>query len=117
MQTVKAALVAAITIIALVVSLLPGLAEERGSLALTISINGAMGPAWASYVKTPWPGRRTTRRDWHSASGYAGRLDASMREIITDVLASPVPVIGYFAPPERMQASAGPTVSMRPISL
>jgi membrane-bound serine protease (ClpP class) len=31
-QTVKAALIAAIAIVALVVSLLPGLAEESGSL-------------------------------------------------------------------------------------
>jgi hypothetical protein len=50
-QTVKAALVAAIAIVALVVSLLPGLAEESGSLAQTISIDGAIGPASASYVK------------------------------------------------------------------
>src|SRR5262249_5558904 len=40
-QTVKAALVAAIAIVALVVSLLPGLAEEDGTLVLTISIDGA----------------------------------------------------------------------------
>ncbi len=36
-RTVKAALVAAIAIVALVISLLPGLAEESGSLALTVS--------------------------------------------------------------------------------
>ena len=50
MQTVKAAFAAAIAVVALVVSLLPGLAAE-GSLALTISIDGAIGPASASYVK------------------------------------------------------------------
>ena len=55
MQTVNAALVAVIAVIALVVSLLPGLAEESSNLALTISIDGAIEPASASYVKDAWP--------------------------------------------------------------
>ena len=57
MRTVKAALVAAIAIVALVISLLPGLAEESDSLALTISIDGAIGPATASYVKDALAGQ------------------------------------------------------------
>ena len=51
MQTVKAAFVAAIAVVALVVSFLPSLAEENRRLALTISLEGAIGPASASYVK------------------------------------------------------------------
>ena len=51
MQTVKAALVAAIGVVALVVSLLPALAGENENLALTVSIDGAIGPAAANYVK------------------------------------------------------------------
>jgi membrane-bound serine protease (ClpP class) len=50
-QTVKATLVAAIGIVALVVSLLPVSAEEKSSLALIISVDGAIGPTSASYVK------------------------------------------------------------------
>jgi membrane-bound serine protease (ClpP class) len=51
-QTLKSALVAAaIAVVALVVSLLPTSAGENDSLALTISIDGAIGPAAASYVK------------------------------------------------------------------
>jgi membrane-bound serine protease (ClpP class) len=50
-QTVKAALVAAVAVVALIVSLLQASASESGSLALTISIDRAIGPATANYVK------------------------------------------------------------------
>jgi membrane-bound serine protease (ClpP class) len=105
---VKAALVAAIAIVALVVSLLPGLAEESGTLALTISIDGAIGPASASYVKDAL----AKAGERHAGIvilrlNTPGGLNSSMREIITDVLASPVPVIGYVAPSGAHAASAG----------
>jgi membrane-bound serine protease (ClpP class) len=107
-QTVKAALVAAIAIVALVVSLLPGLAEESGTLALTISIDGAIGPASASYVKDAL----AKAGERHAGIvilrlNTPGGLNSSMREIIADVLASPVPVIGYVAPSGAHAASAG----------
>ena len=51
MQTMKAALVAAIGVVALICCLLPSSAEENGRLALIVSIDGAIGPASASYVK------------------------------------------------------------------
>jgi membrane-bound serine protease (ClpP class) len=47
-QTVKAALVAAIAVVVLVVSVLPASAGKNDSLALTVSIDGAIGPAAAS---------------------------------------------------------------------
>ena len=99
MRTVKAALVAAIAIVALIVSLLPGLAEESGSLALTISIDGAIGPASASYVKDALARAGERRAEIVILRlNTPGGLNTSMREIIADVLASPVPVIGYVAP-------------------
>ena len=60
-RTAKAAFVAAIAIVALVVPLLPGIAEESGSVALTISIDGAIGPAseWPS-GSTRWNKRSRT---------------------------------------------------------
>ena len=104
----KAALVATIAIVALVVCLLPALAEESGSLALTISIDGVIGPASASYVK-----EALAKADERRAGivilrlNTPGGLNSSMREIIADVLASPVPVIGYVAPSGAHAASAG----------
>ena len=92
MQTVKAALVATIGIVALIVSLLPGLAEENGSLALTISIDGAIGPASANYVKDALARASERRAEIVILRlNTPGGLNSSMREIIADVLASPVP--------------------------
>ena len=107
-QTVKAALVAAIAVVALVLSLLPALAGENDSLALTISIEGAIGPAAASYVKDAL----ATAAERHAEIvilrlSTLGGLTTSMREIIADVLASPVPVVGYVAPSGAHAASAG----------
>jgi membrane-bound serine protease (ClpP class) len=107
-QTVKAALVAAIAIVALVVSLLPGLAGESSKLALTISIDGAIGPASASYVKDALARASERRADVVVLRlNTPGGLNTSMREIIADVLASPIPVIGYVAPSGAHAASAG----------
>ena len=108
MRTLKAALVAAIAIVALIVSLLPGLAEESGRLALTISIDGAIGPATASYVKEALASAAERRAEVVILRlNTPGGLVTSMREIIADILASPVPVIGYVAPSGGHAASAG----------
>jgi membrane-bound serine protease (ClpP class) len=107
-QTANVALVAAIAIVALVVCLLPGLAEESGNLALIISIDGAIGPASASYVKDALARAGERRAEIVILRlNTPGGLNTSMREIITDVLASPVPVIGYVAPSGAHAASAG----------
>jgi membrane-bound serine protease (ClpP class) len=107
-QTVKAALVAAILVVALVVSLPPAFAGENGSLALTISIDGAIGPASASYVKDALVKAGERRAEIVVLRmNTPGGLNTSMREIIADVLASPVPVIGYVAPSGAHAASAG----------
>jgi len=107
-QIIKAALVAAIGIVALVFCLLPCSAEESRRLALTITIDGAIGPASASYVKEAL----AEASERHAEvvilrMNTPGGLNSSMREIIADVLASPVPVIGYVAPSGAHAASAG----------
>jgi membrane-bound serine protease (ClpP class) len=109
-RTVQATLVAAIAAVALVVSSPLVSAGENNSskLALTVSIDGAIGPATAGYVKDAL----TKAGERHAEVvvlrlNTPGGLVTSMREIIADVLASPVPVVGYVAPSGAHAASAG----------
>jgi membrane-bound serine protease (ClpP class) len=107
-RTVKAALVAAIAVVALVLSPLPAGAGENGRVALIISIEGAIGPAAAGYVKDGLNKAAERRAEAVVLRiNTPGGLTTSMRAIIADVLASPVPVIGYVAPSGAHAASAG----------
>jgi membrane-bound serine protease (ClpP class) len=106
-QTIKAALVAAIAIVVLS-CLPPAAAEESGRLALTVTIDGAIGPATAAYVKEALAKAGERRAEIVILRmNTPGGLNSSMREIIADVLASPVPVVGYVAPSGAHAASAG----------
>ncbi|MDA9421673.1 NfeD family protein [Bradyrhizobium sp. CCBAU 53380] len=108
MQTMKATLVAAITAVALICCILPSSAEESGRVALVVTIDGAIGPASASYVREALAKAGERRAEVVLLRmNTPGGLNSSMREIIADVLASPIPVIGYVAPSGAHAASAG----------
>jgi membrane-bound serine protease (ClpP class) len=107
-RSVQAALVAAIAVAALVLSPVPAGAGENGGHALTISIDGAIGPATASYVRDALAKAAERRAEVVILRvNTPGGLVTSMREIIAAVLASSVPVIGYVAPSGAHAASAG----------
>lgn len=106
MLTVHAFLVAAGVALA---ALSPGFAtaESAGSIPL-IAIDGAIGPATARHLKEGLSLAQTRGADVVVLRlNTPGGLATSMREIIVDILASPVPVVGFVAPSGAHAASAG----------
>jgi membrane-bound serine protease (ClpP class) len=90
-------------------AVLPASAEQgRATVALVIEIEGPIGPATARHVKDALA--TAAKRNAEVAIlrlNTPGGLVTSMREIITEVLKSPVPVVGYVAPAGAHAASAG----------
>jgi membrane-bound serine protease (ClpP class) len=89
----------------LVTLAVPAGAAER---AVVLNVDGVIGPAIADYVV----------RELHQVTpdkvgvvvlrmNTPGGLDSSMRQIISAILASPVPVVTYVAPGGARAASAG----------
>ena len=74
----------------------------------SISVTGAIGPATAKYVRDTLLSASPQKVEAVILRlNTPGGLATSMREIIADVLASPVPVIGFVAPAGAHAASAG----------
>ncbi len=74
----------------------------------SIAVTGAIGPATAKYVRDTLLAANPQHVEAVILRlNTPGGLATSMREIIADVLASPVPVIGFVAPAGAHAASAG----------
>src|SRR6476646_1412810 len=77
-------------------------------IAVVLDIDSAIGPATAEYVHAGLAeAARRKARVVVLRLDTPGGLSSSMREIIHDILDSPVPVIAYVAPSGARAASAG----------
>jgi membrane-bound serine protease (ClpP class) len=109
-ELARAALLAAALSAAAVLGPSPvaGQESERAKLALVIEIDGAIGPASARHLKDALAISAERRAEVVILKmNTPGGLVSSTREIIADILASPVPVVGFVAPSGGHAASAG----------
>ena len=103
---VRAAMMLVVMVLAgLALSVATAAAAER---ALLLEIDGAISPPIADYVVRELGAARSGEvRLIILRMNTPGGLDTSMRQIISAILASPVPVVTYIAPNGARAASAG----------
>jgi membrane-bound serine protease (ClpP class) len=76
--------------------------------AAILEIKGAIGPATAQYLSRAFESARKKQVDLIILQmNTPGGLVASTRDIITEILTAPVPVVGYVSPGGAHAASAG----------
>jgi len=92
----------------LIASLLPNLQATAASKVAVIDIEGPIGPATSSHIKRSFEDVRAQGIDVVVLRlDTPGGLVTSMRAVIKEILASPVPVIGFVGPSGARAASAG----------
>lgn len=86
----------------------PAALPAQPAPVVVLQLQGAVGPATTEYLR-----RGLAEADRRRAAAVVLRIDtpgglaSSMREIVRDIVGSPVPVIGYVAPGGARAASAG----------
>ncbi len=86
----------------------PSFSAQDGNLVFTLTINGTINPAVVDYIDTGFK-----KAGEHGAyliiiqMNTPGGLDASMRDIIKNILDSDIPIVTYVSPDGARAASAG----------
>ena len=92
---------------------LPASAPEPARPIVVAQIDGAIGPAAADHLHRAFALAAAQHAQLVVVQlDTPGGLDASMRAIIKDILASPVPIASFVAPNGARAASAG-TIAAR----
>ena len=99
----------AVHLLVAVIAAMPALpAKAATQRAIILEISDAIGPAIADYIVGELRAADTTQTGLIVLRmNTPGGLDSSMREIISAILASPMPVATYVAPNGARAASAG----------
>ena len=88
-------------------SAMPVWAESEGKI-IQLEIEGPIGPATTDYVKRGFDHAiESSARLIILRLDTPGGLDLAMRDIIKQIIASPIPVVAYVAPSGARAASAG----------
>lgn len=82
--------------------------QEQQGLAVILEVDEAIGPATSDYLRRGLETARDRQAQLVIVQlDTPGGLDTAMRDIIRDIIASPVPVAVYVAPAGARAASAG----------
>ncbi|MEH2507514.1 membrane-bound serine protease (ClpP class) [Bradyrhizobium sp. AZCC 1578] len=85
-----------------------GQSSEPANVAILLDVDGAIGPATSEYIRDGFEeSRRRQAKVIVLRLNTPGGLDPSMREIVGEILRSPIPVVSYVTPSGARAASAG----------